>query len=960
MRETERERDAYIMFSSPQRTRIFTPTAQGFRMEVEPEEFEHTFIVVKQRASDALGIGIIEQPTLDGAVRCIVANVQGGSPAHLTGLRPGFNILSIDGHHVENGTLAQIRNALAAGGLRVVITAKLLHDKWCCLIPFAANNPGYFCDECGIPVQQGAQIYGCVDCNHDICKSCRAKGRPPAYTPTPHAPSAAAAAAGAGPAESPGPVQLHGPPTIVAGPAHRTDALDTPAAGTSVESGGESRQEGRADGGAGNRAAAAARPSRIVHVPIAMMPSGPARKRHPVRREDATPDDDAAAAAAAPAIAAPAPAHDNAAMTTAANALAKGPHHLEESAMQAAAAVPVSPGRSVIPFASGGGSSASGDMLANSHTHGAITSAQTAEGILPPPQPQHFIRLSEASTAEAAAAAPSPPHGIAVPYAEAVAAAVNAASRSGAAAAAPSDDNGAGPAEAGMGVRDGDADGDAALDAFLLEFDDADLELSGDEDEDDDDNAVVATPIALTGGSKTSRWGSSRWGKGKVTDALQKEKARRKKLFDKARKEQRAARATLAVLEEQAAVKQQEAAAEAETYSRFQDDGSLACVSRNLETVPETLGCAYGDSVTRLDLSFNELTSLDGLEKFEVLEELVLDNNCLDHTMQLELLPDLTTLSVNNNLITDLHTFVKALTEHCPSLTFLSMVKNKACPQFTAALESSGEYELYRHYIICALRNLQFLDSRPVTAQERAAARARFKNATRPTIRPIKECIQGLFKPWAKTNNPDATVAGVAGEPAIAEAAGRGLEVQCALPPRSGVSLKAMLGIEKPTAAAHGDDAKSPVAADAALSAEQSRDICLKPEGPSEARAASPTFHATVQKPAASAAAAPKSSGAPQLAAAATTAPSTGPAGGAKKQTPSLLSFFKAPPKSALSKNETSSANEVATPRDGMSLKAMFGLEKKAEKKASSTVAAVPAGQRKPLGQNSSRIDTVI
>ena len=109
----------------------FDFSTQGFRVDVEPKEFVHTFAVVKQRASDPLGIGIIEQPTLEGAVRCIVANVAQGSPAYATGLRPGFNILSIDGHYVEHGSLVQIRAALAAGGIRVVITAKLLHDKWC-------------------------------------------------------------------------------------------------------------------------------------------------------------------------------------------------------------------------------------------------------------------------------------------------------------------------------------------------------------------------------------------------------------------------------------------------------------------------------------------------------------------------------------------------------------------------------------------------------------------------------------------------------------------------------------------------------------------------------------------------------------------------------------------------------------------------------------------------------------
>lgn len=188
------------------------------------------------------------------------------------------------------------------------------------------------------------------------------------------------------------------------------------------------------------------------------------------------------------------------------------------------------------------------------------------------------------------------------------------------------------------------------------------------------------------------------------------------------------------MLEEQAAVDRRRAAATAESMSQLQTDGTLVCVGGNFKIVPEVLAKAYGDRVIRLDLSFNKLTSLDGVEMFETLEELVLDNNSLDHTMNLELLTNLSALSVNNNKIADLHTWVRSLTEHCPNLTFLSMVKNKACPHFAAALESSGEYELYRHYIIYALKNLRFLDSRAITAQERLDAAQRFKNASRPGV----------------------------------------------------------------------------------------------------------------------------------------------------------------------------------------------------------------------------------
>ena len=66
--------------------------------------------------------------------------------------------------------------------------------------------------------------------------------------------------------------------------------------------------------------------------------------------------------------------------------------------------------------------------------------------------------------------------------------------------------------------------------------------------------------------------------------------------------------------------------------------------------------------------------SLGDLNKFVLLVELILDNNQLDHTMELQPLVHLKTLSVNNNNIIDLHAFVKRVKLHCTELTFLRCV----------------------------------------------------------------------------------------------------------------------------------------------------------------------------------------------------------------------------------------------------------------------------------------------
>ena len=603
---------------------------------------------------------------------------------------------------------------------------------------------------------------------------------------------------------------------------------------------------------------------------------------------------------------------------------AAGPFHLEDTVVQAASIPQAAHPRSR-SFVSGGASSASGNSLVSALTAASFTSTRVEEeSALSPLQHRRQPNTSLTPNANAGdvanavapslarVALPSPPHADSA-YTAAVAAAVHATySSSGGVGAAVADDDGAGPAVEGYG------------DEFVLV----------DETDADDDDDAASESNGESGGFL------SRWGKGNATKALKQEQRRRKKLMEKARKEQLQQQAKLAVLEEQAAVEQRRAAATAESISQFQNDGSLVCVGGNFEVVPEVLAKAYGDTVARLDLSFNRLTSLDGIEKFEILEELVLDNNCLDHTMKLDALTDLSALSVNNNQISDLHAFVRSLTEHCPNLKFLSMVKNKACPHFTAALESSGEYELYRHYIIFALRQLKFLDSRAVTLQERVDASQRFRNANKPFIRPIKECIQEILKPWSKDGDadPDNEIDGEAAE----EKDPCGLEVTVSpSPTRTGMSFVQLM------TSLHSSSLAAPVQHD--VGTEQNAAVVEpKTKAPSL-----PAVRATEAAP--TAAAAYKQ------------------AKTAAKKTPTLSTIFapKAKPGSttpssgfsSLWKGSAQNTGGLATGNEtiisgskGVSLKAMFGIEKTMSATHSGSN---PVSKRRPLSQNT-RVDTVL
>lgn len=67
--------------------------------------------------------------------------------------------------------------------------------------------------------------------------------------------------------------------------------------------------------------------------------------------------------------------------------------------------------------------------------------------------------------------------------------------------------------------------------------------------------------------------------------------------------------------------------------------------------IPDVLARMYGHKVHSLDLSYNELTSLRGLEMFPLLRELVVDNNHLTDNVVFPYMPYLHTLSLNKNRV---------------------------------------------------------------------------------------------------------------------------------------------------------------------------------------------------------------------------------------------------------------------------------------------------------------------
>ncbi|XP_056643294.1 leucine-rich melanocyte differentiation-associated protein-like [Diorhabda sublineata] len=166
-------------------------------------------------------------------------------------------------------------------------------------------------------------------------------------------------------------------------------------------------------------------------------------------------------------------------------------------------------------------------------------------------------------------------------------------------------------------------------------------------------------------------------------------------------------------------------------------DNRLCYNGQNCEMIPLSLANIYGSKVESLDLSYNELVSIRGIEEFRNLKELILDNNQLTDQIVIPYLPELHTLSLNKNKIEDLPLLLSKINTNLPKLTFLSLIGNKACTNELSGNENDEkDYQRYRCYVLYHLPNLKFLDSRKVGELEKCEAkrRGKFMNVIRPCV----------------------------------------------------------------------------------------------------------------------------------------------------------------------------------------------------------------------------------
>jgi len=150
-------------------------------------------------------------------------------------------------------------------------------------------------------------------------------------------------------------------------------------------------------------------------------------------------------------------------------------------------------------------------------------------------------------------------------------------------------------------------------------------------------------------------------------------------------------------------------------------DGQLSCAGQDWTEMPRWVAERYGKKSRRVDLCYNELTSLKHVEQFQSCEELVLDNNALGDDVVFPAIPGLLTLTLNKNRIADTEKLLLEIKQCYPKLRFLSLLGNEACPN-ELVLKDEDDYKRYRYFVPYHLPGLKFLDSRATSAHELAEA----------------------------------------------------------------------------------------------------------------------------------------------------------------------------------------------------------------------------------------------
>jgi len=145
----------------------------------------------------------------------------------------------------------------------------------------------------------------------------------------------------------------------------------------------------------------------------------------------------------------------------------------------------------------------------------------------------------------------------------------------------------------------------------------------------------------------------------------------------------------------------------------------------------------FSPTLTKLDLTNNLLSTGKGLESFSRLQTLILDKNSLKSLSEFPQLKSVDTLWLNNNLFSDLKSLMDEIEKKFPNVTYLSMMKNPACPNMYFSDGEAEAYQRYRYYVIFRLKKLKYLDATPIDNSEQKEAErvGKFSITAKPVVK---------------------------------------------------------------------------------------------------------------------------------------------------------------------------------------------------------------------------------
>jgi hypothetical protein len=170
----------------------------------------------------------------------------------------------------------------------------------------------------------------------------------------------------------------------------------------------------------------------------------------------------------------------------------------------------------------------------------------------------------------------------------------------------------------------------------------------------------------------------------------------------------------------------------------------LSLSGQGLKELPADVAEKHGHTLIKLDLTENQISNGRNFKGLEKLETLILDKNSLVEFDKYPKLPSMRTLWLNNNNISDINTVIDQIHYNFPNLTYLSMLMNPSAPNVFLDDTAAEAYQRFRYLIIHKIPRLQFLDSTPITEEEKKEAQrvGQYMKVAKPKGAPVTESAE--------------------------------------------------------------------------------------------------------------------------------------------------------------------------------------------------------------------------